>query len=63
MTINDRQLTRMESAERNLIIDALHRHDGIVSHAARFLGLGPATIYRKIRSLEIPKSVVRRDKE
>ena len=63
VTINDRQLTRMESAERNLIIDALHRHDGIVSHAARFLGLGPATIYRKIRSLEIPKSVVRRDKE
>lgn len=61
--INDRQLTRMESAERSLIIDALDRHDGIVSHAARFLGLGSATVYRKIRSLEIPKASVRPDKE
>lgn len=62
VTINNRQLTRMESAERHLIIDALHRNNGVVSAAARFLGLGQATIYRKIRSFEIPKSAVRSDK-
>lgn len=54
--INDRQLTRMESAERQLIVEALYRHGGNVCAVARFLGLGPATIYRKMRSLEIPKT-------
>lgn len=57
--VNDRQLTRMESAERRIIIEALHRHDGNVCAVARFLGIGPATIYRKIRTLEITKSEVR----
>ena len=56
--VNDRQLTRMESAERQLIVEALHRHDGNVGAVARFLGLGPATVYRKMRSLEITKDVV-----
>ena len=53
--VSDRKLTRMETAERKLIIHALMHNDGNVSAAARFLGLGQATIYRKIRSLEIPK--------
>ena len=63
IVLSDRQLTRMATAERRLIIDALNGHDGNVTAAARFLGVGPATIYRKIRSLEIPKSVVRSEKE
>ncbi len=60
--VKDRQLTRMESAERQIIIEALGRNEGVVSATARFLGLGPATIYRKIRSLEIPKNLVRNSK-
>ena len=56
-----RPLTRMQSAERRLIIDALNRHDGNVCAAADFLGLGQATIYRKLRVLEIQKSTLRRD--
>jgi DNA-binding NtrC family response regulator len=51
---NDRKLTRMQSFERNVIIDALNRHDGKIPEAAKFLGLGQATIYRKIRTLQIP---------
>ncbi|MEQ9407008.1 MAG: sigma-54 dependent transcriptional regulator [Fuerstiella sp.] len=56
--LGDRTLTRMESAERQLIIDALRQHDGNVTAAAEYLGLGQATVYRKIRTLEIPKSRV-----
>ena len=52
--LNDRGLTRMQSFERNVIMDALNRHDGNIVETARFLGLGPATIYRKIRTLQIP---------
>ncbi len=55
--VNDRLLTRMESAERQLIIESLNRHDGNVLAVARFLGVGSATIYRKMRSLEIAKAV------
>jgi len=50
-------LTRMESAERQLIIESLHRHDGNVAAVARFLGVASATIYRKMRVLEIGKTV------
>lgn len=51
----ERVLTRMESAERRAIIDALDQMAGNVSEAAAFLGVGTATMYRKIRTLEIPK--------
>jgi len=57
--LSDRQLTRMESAERQLIIESLYRHDWNVSAVARFLGLGSATLYRKLRSLEITRAVAR----
>ncbi len=47
----------MEIAERSvMIIEALNRHDGSASAAAEYLGLGQATIYRKMRTLDIPKS-------
>lgn len=58
--VRDRPLTRMELAERQLIIEALHRHDGNVCAVAKYLGIGPATIYRKMRSLEITRGDVRR---
>lgn len=51
--VGDRFLTRMELIERESIIDALTEHSGNVTAAARFLGLGPATVYRKIRSYGI----------
>jgi DNA-binding NtrC family response regulator len=55
VVVSDRRLTRMETAERKLIIHALRHNEGNVTAAARFLGLGQATIYRKIRTFEIPK--------
>jgi DNA-binding NtrC family response regulator len=57
--LGERLLTRMETAERRLIIDALQQTGGCVTEAAAFLGVGTATIYRKIRSLEIRKTVPR----
>lgn len=53
--LGDRVLTRMEAAERHLITDALAKCGGNVAAAAHFLGLGQATVYRKIRTLKIPK--------
>ncbi|MBL8820087.1 MAG: sigma-54-dependent Fis family transcriptional regulator [Planctomyces sp.] len=61
--VGDRLLTRMEIAERSVIIEALNRYEGSASAAAEYLGLGQATIYRKIRTLDIPKSVMRNAKD
>lgn len=50
---NQRRLTPMERAERNLIIEALASVGDNRSEAARILGIGRATLYRKMRSLGI----------
>jgi DNA-binding NtrC family response regulator len=46
-------LTPIQRHERAAIIDALHRVDGHVVDAARLLGLGQATVYRKIKQYSI----------
>lgn len=48
-------LTPIERHERGVIVDALRRADGHVVSAARLLGLGQATMYRKIKQYAIPR--------
>jgi DNA-binding NtrC family response regulator len=55
-------LTPIERHERAAIVDALRRVDGHVVDAARLLGLGQATVYRKIKQYAIPHERRRRVK-
>jgi DNA-binding NtrC family response regulator len=55
-------LTPIERHERAAIVDALRRVDGHVIDAARLLGLGQATVYRKIKQYVIPHVRKRRAK-
>ena len=48
-----RHLTRMESLERDAVVDALAAHDGDKAAAAVALGMSRATIYRKIRDFGV----------
>lgn len=45
--------TDLEAAERTTIVEALRRHGGRVTEAARTLKLSRATLYRKIKQLKI----------
>ncbi|MER7563712.1 helix-turn-helix domain-containing protein [Streptomyces sp. NPDC097941] len=47
-----RPLSPMEHAERTTILRTLHRHGGNKSRAAAALGIGRATLYRKLREYE-----------
>lgn len=48
------QLTPFEQSERDLIIATLASVDNNRAEAARVLGIGRATLYRKLRALGIP---------
>lgn len=48
-------LTAYERQERAIILDALQQAEGHVVEAARLLGLGQATVYRKIKQYDIPR--------
>jgi DNA-binding NtrC family response regulator len=56
-------LTPIERHERGAIVDALRRVDGHVVDAARLLGLGQATVYRKIKQYAISHERRRRVKK
>ncbi|MFF7047349.1 sigma-54-dependent Fis family transcriptional regulator [Streptomyces griseorubiginosus] len=47
-----RPLSPMQHAERATILETLHRHGGNKSSAAAALGIGRATLYRKLREYE-----------
>lgn len=51
---------RMEQIERKAIVDALRSADGNAVSAAKILGVGQATIYRKMKRYGIPLKVGRR---
>jgi DNA-binding NtrC family response regulator len=53
-------LTAIQRTERTAIIDALQRTGGHVVDAARLLGLGQATMYRKIKQYAVPNRRKRR---
>jgi DNA-binding NtrC family response regulator len=53
-------LRPIQRHERVAIVEALHRSNGHVIDAARLLGLGQATVYRKIREYQIPHTHHRR---
>ena len=44
---------QLEQVERALIVDALRRHHGDITLAARTLGLPKPTLYDKLRRLHI----------
>ena len=46
---------RIADWEKKLIEDALRRTRGRVPEAARLLGIGRATLYRKIDEYDIPR--------
>jgi len=56
------QLSEVQQFERAAIIDALQRADGHVVDAANLVGLGQATLYRKIKQYDIPHQRHRRRK-
>ena len=56
------QLSEVQQFERAAIIDALQRADGHVVDAANLVGLGQATLYRKIKQYDIPHERHRRRK-
>jgi transcriptional regulator of acetoin/glycerol metabolism len=45
-----RTLTRLESLERDAIVDALREYDGNRIRAAAALGMSRSTLYRRLRS-------------
>ncbi|MFE1880419.1 sigma-54-dependent Fis family transcriptional regulator [Streptomyces diastatochromogenes] len=47
-----RHLSAMEHAERTTILDALRRHGGNKARTAAALGIGRATLYRKLRGYQ-----------
>ena len=55
-TVTRRQLTQLESLERDAIVRSLVAHHGNKERAAAELGMSRATIYRKIRAFGIVPS-------
>ncbi len=56
-----RRLTPVEWLLRAAIVDALRAHQGNKELAAESLGMSRASIYRKIKSLDIDVEAVIRD--
>jgi DNA-binding NtrC family response regulator len=52
----------LEAMERFIITDALRRHNGNRTAAARQLGINPSTLFRKLKSLGIDQPKHEKDK-
>ncbi len=57
-----RDMTRYQRQERAMILQALQQTGGHVVEAARLLGLGQATVYRKIKRYAISRNSASRSK-
>lgn len=51
-------LTPIQMNERRMIIEALEQSDGHVGRAAKILGLGQATVYRRIKQFAIQRKLL-----
>ena len=57
------ELTPMQRFERAAIVDALGKTSGNVVQASKLLGVGQATVYRKIKQYEIERQRYKRTKK
>ncbi|WP_419189630.1 sigma 54-interacting transcriptional regulator [Stieleria marina] len=55
------ELSHMKNVERQAIVAALEKSDGNAVAAAKLLGLGQATIYRKIKRFQIELNQIKAD--
>jgi PAS domain S-box-containing protein len=53
----------LEAMERFLIANALQRHNGNRAAAARQLGINPSTLFRKLKSLNLPRLADEKEKK
>ncbi len=58
----DHKVHKMEEVEAKAIEDAILQYKGNLTEAAKALGIGRATLYRKVKQYQIDTSVARRRK-
>lgn len=61
-TAADSKVQRMEDIEAHAIESAIHQYKGNLTEAAKALGIGRATLYRKVKQYQIDPSAARKRK-
>lgn len=56
------RVQKMEQLEAKAIEDAIHQYKGNLTEAAKALGIGRATLYRKVKQYQIDPSSARKKK-
>jgi len=59
---SDAKVQKMEDVEAKAIESAIHQYKGNLTEAAKALGIGRATLYRKVKQYHIDPSQARRRK-
>lgn len=59
----DSRVQKMEDIEAKAIEDAIHQFKGNLTEAAKALGIGRATLYRKVKQYQIDPSAARKRKQ
>lgn len=60
---NEAKVHTINELEAVAIQNAIHNFDGNLTEAARALGIGRATLYRKVKQYNIDPSMARRSKK
>ena len=60
---HESKVYKMEELEAKAIEDAIHQYRGNLTEAAKALGIGRATLYRKVKQYQIDPSSARRKKQ